>query len=129
MIHLREEIFVIGFFGVYMIEKLIYNECVCYETWYSFLVEVNSQKNRPGVQKMQELFTNLLFMTKTLALHIRLTYKSVSITHRARKDTTCSLLTFILMCLFFLMCCILLTLTLMCLFFLKCLLLSLTFEM
>jgi hypothetical protein len=46
MIRLREYIFVIGFIGLYMVEKLIHNQSFSDDAWFSLRRQVNSQNNR-----------------------------------------------------------------------------------
>jgi hypothetical protein len=73
MIQLWEEIFVTGFFGLYMKQKFIHNQC--YSWWRLIFLDVEKWILRivsSGVQKIQDLLANFCVMKSCLVCDKRM---------------------------------------------------------
>jgi hypothetical protein len=70
MIRLQEHIRVTGFFRLYTMKKLMHSFFLSDEAWFSFCGGVLTTAGI-GMKKIQDIFTNSLFITKILVFGVR----------------------------------------------------------
>jgi hypothetical protein len=70
-IQLWQEIFVIGFFSLYMMENWSTMSAFSDKTLFSYVEKWISRTISTGVNKIQDLFTNFLFIMKKLVFGVR----------------------------------------------------------